>query len=203
MTNNISNEYNMVKILQDVGSNFFPSDISQQRIGMFGFTCEAMARIFGATILDANMRANEYHTITAKKMDTLLADASILGIDVDNSNPAEMVAYIAFDTSLMHREEYCNIDDPNPNYKSYYFIIERDTNINIAGFNFMLEWDILVTARHNEKEYVYSAIYLTEGDDDPHNNDMCNNRTYIKEPTLSTLNDRYIQGNIVQKGNNK
>lgn len=200
MADNISNEYNMIKTLQEIGSNFFPNDLSQQRIGMFGFTCEAMARLFGATILDANMRANEYHTITAKKMDTLLYDASILGVDIENTNPAEMVAYIAFNVDQMHREEYANTTDPNPNYKTYHFLIERDTTINIAGYTFMLEWDVLVTAKHNEKEYVYSARYLTEGDEDPHNNDMCSNRTYIKEDTLSELTDKYIQGNLVKAG---
>lgn len=197
---NISNEYNMIKTLQEIGSNFFPNDLSQQRIGMFGFTCEAMARLFGATILDANMRANEYHTITAKKMDTLLYDASMLGVNVENTNPAEMVAYLAFNVDQMHREEYANTTDPNPNYKTYYFLIERDTTINIAGYNFMLEWDVLVTAKHNEKEYVYSARYLSEGDEDPHNNDMCSNRTYIKEDTLSELTDKYLQGNLVKAG---
>ena len=200
MADNISNEYNMIKILQDIGTNFFSSELSQQRVGMFGFTCEAMARMFGAVILDSNMRANEYHIVTAKKMDTLLYNASVLGVEIESTNPAEMVAYLAFDVSQIHRTEFSNPNDENSDYKTYYFIIERDTNINIAGYNFMLEWDILVTATHNDKEYVYSARYLTEGDADPHNNDMCKDRVYIKEDTLSELKDKYIQGNLVTAG---
>lgn len=215
---NISNEYNMVKILQDIGKNFFPNDLSKQRVGMFGFTVEAMARLYGSVILDANMRANEYHTITAKKIDTLLYDASILGIDIETTNPSELVAYIAFNIDSIHRDEFANIEngesaendyfvDPETKkvYKNYYFIIERDTNINIAGYNFMLEWDVLVNAIYNGKEYVYSARYLTEGDVDPHHNDICydnsyndRKRRYIKEKTLSVLNDKYIQGNVVK-----
>lgn len=201
MADNISNEYNMTKILQEIGSNFFPNDLSEQRVGMFGFLSESMARLFGSVILDSNMRANEYHTITAKKMDTLLYDASILGVEVENTNPAEMIAYLAFDISSIHRNEFSNIEDnPNDGNKTYYFVIERDTNINIAGFNFMLEWDILVTANYSDtaKEYIYSARYLTEGDEDPHNNDNCSGRVYIKEDTLSTLTDKYIQGNVVK-----
>lgn len=201
MASNISNEYNMVKILQDIGANFFPDNLSEQRVGMFGFTCEALARIFGATILDANIRANEYHTITAKKMDTLLYDASILGLNIENTNPAEMVAYIIFNTKAMHREEFSNTYDPSPNHKTYYFIIEKDTNISIAGYNFMLEWDVLVTAKYNENEYVYTARYLSEGDEDPHDNDICSGRVYGKNPTLTNMTDRYIQGNIIKSGN--
>lgn len=201
MSDNISNEYNMTKILQDLGSNFFPTDLSQQRIGMFGFLTESMARLFGAVILDSNMRANEYHTITAKKMDTLLHDASILGVEVENTNPAEMVAYLLINTSDMHRADLANIEDnPSDGNKTYYLVIERDTTINIAGYTFMLEWDILVTANYSDtaKEYIYSARYLTEGDEDPHNNDNCSGRVYIKEDTLSELTDKYIQGNVIK-----
>lgn len=201
MSDNISNEYNMTKILQDLGSNFFPTDLSQQRIGMFGFLTESMARLFGAVILDSNMRANEYHTITAKKMDTLLHDASILGVEVENTNPAEMVAYLLINTSDIHRADLANIEDnPSDGNKTYYLVIERDTTINIAGYTFMLEWDILVTANYSDtaKEYIYSARYLTEGDEDPHNNDNCSGRVYIKEDTLSELTDKYIQGNVIK-----
>lgn len=201
MNDNISNEYNMTKILQDLGSNFFPTDLSQQRIGMFGFLTESMARLFGAVILDSNMRANEYHTITAKKMDTLLHDASILGVEVENTNPAEMVAYLLINTSDIHRADLANIEDnPSDGNKTYYLVIERDTTINIAGYTFMLEWDILVTANYSDtaKEYIYSARYLTEGDEDPHNNDNCSGRVYIKEDTLSELTDKYIQGNVIK-----
>ena len=124
MSDNISNEYNMTKILQDLGSNFFPTDLSQQRIGMFGFLTESMARLFGAVILDSNMRANEYHTITAKKMDTLLHDASILGVEVENTNPAEMVAYLLINTSDIHRADLANIEDnPSDGNKTYYLVI--------------------------------------------------------------------------------
>ena len=204
MADNISNEYNMIEIMQNIGSNFFPNDLSQQRVGMFGFICEAMARLYGSVILDSNMRANEYHTITAKKMDTLLYDASVLGIDIENTNPAEMIAYLAFDISMIHRDEFSNTDDnPSDGNKTYYFIIERDSNINIAGFNFMLEWDILVTANYSDtaKEYIYSARYLTEGDEDPHRNDVCSGRIYIKEQTLSQMTDKYIEGNLVKSDN--
>ena len=55
----ISSEYDMVEIMQNIGARYFGSDLSQQRVGMFGFITESMAHMWGASIIDSSIRAKE------------------------------------------------------------------------------------------------------------------------------------------------
>ena len=124
---NISSSYNMVEILRDIGSNYFGPELSEQRIGMFGYTTEALANIFGATILDASHRQQEYNVYTAKKRSTLLYEGVKLNEYIDNAKPGKMTAYIGILTkdiapnlpSLPHYSTINNdtsIDNNTPNY---------------------------------------------------------------------------------------
>ena len=37
----IASSYDMVSIMRDIGANYFGSDLSEQRIGMFGYLTES------------------------------------------------------------------------------------------------------------------------------------------------------------------
>lgn len=202
----ISSEYDMVEIMQNIGSNYFGPDLSQQRIGMFGYLTESMAHMFGATILDASARANEYNTATAQRLETLLYEASIYGINVNNAIPETMTAYIGIQTSNIinpphqggfskQENDIVNIDHPICT-----LVLEKDTIIKIANYDFMFEYDIQIKATWSStaNKYMYSVKYLTEGDID---NTSTNPYTIPASNTLTPLSTTYIKSYVTTKNN--
>lgn len=205
----ISSNYDMIKIMQNIGTNYFGDDLSTQRIGMFGFTVESLANMFGAAILDASNRQREYNVYTANKRSTLLYEGSKLDINIDNATPAKMTAYLGILTSsltLPHSKGGFGIADKNsadPNNPNYRLVIEKDMSINIADYEFMVENDILIEANYNKstKNYVYSVQYLLEGDKDytSYNGD----KEYVipRYTSAYPVTDKYIQSYVQNYGN--
>ena len=170
----IASEYDMIEIMQNIGAEYFGSDLSQQRVGMFGYLTESMAHMFGAAILDSSARANEYNTATAQRLETLLYEASMYGVDVNNAVPETMSAYIGIQTSNIinppHQGGFAKQDKDinNEKHPICTLVLEKDTVINIANYDFMFEYDIQIKATWSgtANKYMYSVKYLTEGDID-------------------------------------
>lgn len=195
----IASAYDMVEIMKNIGSNYFGEELSDQRIGMFGFTTEALANMFGAAILDASNRQKEYNISTARKRSTLLYEGAKFDVNIDNAKPGKMTAYIGILTSSITNPTYNGGygtkegDVNNPNYK---LVLERDSVINIANFDFMFEHDIQINATYNQvtKGYTYSVQYLLEGEID--NTSLTG--PYI-EPAFTTaydIDNKYIQSYV-------
>ena len=199
----IASSYDMVEILKKIGANYFGSDISEQRIGMFGYTTESLANIFGAAVLDASNRQREYNVCTAKKRSTLLYEGAKLDSNIDNAVPSKMTAYIGILTTAItnpsHEGGYGTNDSSSRdiNYPNYRLVIEKDTVINIANYDFMFEHDIQIKATYNQlnKSYTYSVQYLLEGDEDK--TSLPNNNYIIpKYNTAYDIDDKYIQSYV-------
>lgn len=200
----IASSYDMVDIMRDIAKNYFDADLSEQRIGMFGYTTEAMANMFGATILDASNRQQEYSVYTAKKRSTLLYEGAKYDVNVDNANPNRMSAYVGILTSSIINPaskggfgtpDYTN-DRNNPNYT---LVIEKGTIYNIANYNFMVEHDILISATYtSSNKYTYSVRYLFEGDIDKTSDQSNYPNGYIvpRAVTAYDYTDKYIQSYI-------
>lgn len=194
----IGSGYDMIDIMQQIGSNYFDNDISTQRIGMFGFTVESLANMFGAAILDASNRQREYNVYTAQKRSTLLYEGSKLDVNIDNARPSKMTAYLGILTSSLintHSKGGYGTPDPNsadPNHPDYKLVIEKDMVINIADYDFMVENDIMIKANYskNTNSYTYSVQYLFEGDKDSTSNIEY---TIPRYETSYKSNDKYIQ----------
>lgn len=200
----ISSEYDMVEIMQNIGARYFGSDLSQQRVGMFGFLTESMSHMFGAAILDSSARANEYNTATAQRLETLLYEAAMLDIEVTNAVPETLTAYIGIQTSNIinppHQGGFAKQDQviSDANHPICTLVLEKDAIINIANYDFMFEYDIQIKATWSStaNKYVYSVKYLTEGDVDK---TSTSTYTYPKANTLTTLSNSYIPSYVTTK----
>lgn len=211
----ISNEFDMIKIMQDIGTKFFGSDMSSERIGMLGHVTESMAHMFGAAILDSNLRSKEFFTKTAKRMDTLLNEAFIYGIEGEYATPSTMRVYIGiYIENLIGKINEGGYGirrkiDPNDSSKDqYYFVLEKDTVITISDFSFMFENDIEIQAIPKSgliSNYFYSVRNLTTGDKDytSYTYDNWDENKYYTIPDSYTLSDAggdYLQSAIVNIG---
>ena len=204
----ISSEYDMVSIMQDIGKSYFGSDLSTQRVGMFGFLTESMAHMFGAAVLDSSIRSKEYNTATAQRMETLLYEAAALKLEVSNAIPTTMTAYIGMKTSNIINQPMqggygTKISDSNADsdHPTYVVVIEKDTVVNIANYDFMFEYDIQVKAiwSQTNNKYMYAVTYLTEGDIDV--TSLTGEYKYPKANTLTKLNNVYIPSYVTTKDN--
>ena len=204
----ISSEYDMVSIMQDIGKSYFGSDLSTQRVGMFGFLTESMAHMFGAAVLDSSIRSKEYNTATAQRMETLLYEAAALKLEVSNAIPTTMTAYIGIKTSNIINQPMqggygTKISDSNADseHPTYVVVIEKDTVVNIANYDFMFEYDIQVKAiwSQTNSKYMYAVTYLTEGDIDV--TSLTGEYKYPKANTLTKLNNVYVPSYITTKDN--
>lgn len=202
----IASEYDMVEIMQKIGENYFGSGLSQQRVGMFGYLTESMAHMFGASILDSSARAKEYNTSTAQRLETLLYEAAMYDISVDNATPESMTAYVGIQTSDIINPShqggfsYQERDENNLDHPICTLVLEKDTVINIANYDFMFEYDIQIRATWSAtaNKYMYSVKYLTEGDTDI---TSASNYTYPKANALSQLYTTYIQSYVTTRNN--
>lgn len=199
----IASSYDMVSIMRDIGANYFGSDLSEQRIGMFGYLTESAANMFGAAILDASIRQQEYNSCTAKKRSTLLYDGAKLNINVDNATPSKMTAYLGvLTTSIInpsHKGGFGTaIVSGDTNNPDYLLVIEKDTNINIANYNFMVEHDIQIRATYNPvtESYTYSVRYLLEGDVDNTSLSYPDGYKVPRYVTAYEIDDKYIQSYV-------
>ena len=197
----IGSSYDMVSIMREIGANYFGSDLSEQRIGMFGYLTESAANMFGAAILDASNRQQEYNTCTAKKRSTLLYDGAKLDINIDNATPNKMTAYVGVLTNNITNPSHKGgfgtpISGTNKNNPDYLLVIEKDAVINIANYDFMFEHDIQIKASYNQvtKSYSYSVRYLFEGDVDK--TSLTGEYTIPRYNTAYDADDKYIQSYV-------
>ena len=158
---NISSTYNMLEIMRNIGKNYFDADLSEQRLGMFGYTTESLANIFGAAILDASNRQREYNVSTARKRNTLLHEyIKLYDANIDNANPAYMSAYIGvLSQSILNNDgNGFGVQEPgsDPNHPNYKLVIEKDTIYSISNYNFMLEYDVQIRAIYNASTDTYN-----------------------------------------------
>lgn len=197
----IGSNYDMIELMQKIGSNYFDDDLSMQRIGMFGFTVESLGNMFGAAILDASNRQQEYNVYTASRRSTLLYEGSRLDVNIDNAKPAKMTAYLGIlVSSLINTRSKGGFGTPDPNsidsnHPDYKLVIEKDMVINIADYSFMVEHDILIKATYNKSSntYTYSVQYLLDGDVDTTSYSSDQNYIVPRYATAYPTNDKYIQ----------
>ena len=193
----INSEYDMISIMQDISKKYFSSDLSEERLGMFGHVTESMAHMFGASILDASIRANEYNIITAKQMNTLKYEAVKYGLSIENAKPSTLPVYMGIPIINIIGKPYEGgfgteiiTGSTKNNYK---LVIEKSTVITIQSYTYMFEHDIEINAVWSEaaNKYIYSVKYLTEGDVDT--TSLTGDYTYPKETTSEPLVNKYIQ----------
>lgn len=200
----IASEYDMVEIMQNIGENYFDSGLSQQRVGMFGYLTESMAHMFGASILDSSARSKEYNTATAQRLETLLYEAAMYDITVDNAIPETLTAYIGIQTSNItnpsHQGGFAKQeqDQNNLDHPICTLVLEKDSVVNVANYDFMFEYDIQIKATWSStaNKYMYSVKYLTEGDVD---DTSISSYTYPEANTLTPLSTTYIQSYVTTK----
>lgn len=194
----INSKYDMIEIMRNIASAYFPSDISENRLGMFGFITESMANMFGASILDASIRSYEYNILTAKQFKTLMKEAAIYKVDIATAKPATIDMIISVPIKHIIAKPYeggfGTITSINPDGKNNYkLVLEKDTTITLYDYTFMFEYDIEISANWSQDagKYIYTVRYLTEGDTDQ--TSLIPNYVYPAANVEYPIKNKYIQ----------
>lgn len=152
-TTTMISEYNMLDEFTDIASRYFVGvDVSKLRISLFGYVTEGMAQSVGFNLLDSMVRAKESNIYTAQQKKTLLLEAASLEIDTADAIPATIDTFIALSVSDLQEKGTKTGQD-------YSFTISKDTIITILGYQFLLDYDISVSATAISSGYSYSAQY--------------------------------------------
>lgn len=160
----ISSEYDLIQTITEMGKNYFGEDLSTQRIGMFGLLTESLAHMYGSSLYDSSVRANEYLPKTAMKRSTLEYAAYKIGLKIPNATPTSIHTFLGVKSDDIIN--FGKVVSTNP--KTYKLVLEKDLVITINNYVFKPEYDIELTALWSEEtsQYVYSTRYLGYGDTD-------------------------------------
>lgn len=134
------------------------SDINEtaSMVGIFGYMNEAFSQTLQNTLITVSETSNEAIATRAKFTKNIIAHAMNLGITDIFAKPASMVMMIYLQTSYIE-QNFIEYDDVSGRGK---FILDKNIPINIEGFEFHFDYDIIINRTKNTQgNYVYTAMY--------------------------------------------
>ena len=149
-------------------------------VGIFGHITEMFMQTMQNTIIMTAETTNETIPTKAKFTKNVITHALSLGINDINASPAVMKLMLYLPVSYLE-QNFAELDKASGKAK---FILDNKIPFNIEGFEFHLDYDIIINRlRNSNGTYVYTAMY-----------DLFESGTNIikqKNP-LSNINNPYI-----------
>lgn len=156
--------------INEVAPKFFDmEDINLLNVGLVGYSTELMANMTEDTFNSISTYIREIFPNLAQIPETLYNHAAMLQIDDLFATPAEMAMVI-----FVNEEDIIRYGVTNNN--RFVFTLDSDLIVDIEGKQFMLDYDILVSAKQYATDYIFTASY-----------------DFSFQNTLSTTNIPYIK----------
>lgn len=159
--------------------NIESADETSSMVGIFGYLNEIFSNSIQNALIVASQTSNEAMPTRAKFIKNVVAHAMSLGITDIYAKPASMV--MMFYLPISYVEQNFVVYNELGSSK---FIIDKNIPINIEGFEYHFDYDIIITRIKNPQDsYVYTAIY-----------DLFEPKTTIikDENTISDITNPYI-----------
>lgn len=184
------NRTNMYDIAEDWITNIAPkyfdlSDISLNRVGLFGYVNEIESAAVESIVNENSILYNELFFKRAVLPQSIYAYAS-------HYNVADTMANASVMSFSLVISEQTVLDNALSGTKYAYFMIDSDSTITIEdNYVFSLDYDIKINIRKDKAgNYSYSARYVTDGLDNPLSTIKNGTNPYIKITKLK-FNDTY------------
>ncbi len=140
--------------LNDVAPKFFDMvDVNQLNVGLIGYTTELVANTTEDTMNVIASYIKEMYPNQAQLPETLYNFASTLNISNLTATPAELNM-----TLFLSQKDIINMGEKKEEF--YEFFLDSDLVIDIEGQEFMLDYDIRITARPYDNKHIFTAQYI-------------------------------------------
>ena len=141
---------------QVIAPKYYPDDaMDQNRVGVYGFTLESMAKSFEDTVVLEQRRASDYCPELSNSEIRVKQTAKIREVETTYATPGQCFALLA-----VLKSDILNKGTRVGN--EIRFTIDRRSTIMYHGINFSLEDDIIIRAVQNGLDYTYAVMYSGE-----------------------------------------
>lgn len=143
-------------ILNNISPNYFPEKtLDKNRVSIFGYLTETMARSVEDTVVLEQRRAEDYCPELSSSEVRVRQTAKIRDVAISRATPSVAFAIIGVlkQDILTKGEKVIN---------EIHFTIDRRSIITSNGVKFSLEDDILIRAVRKSDGYIYTANYTGE-----------------------------------------
>lgn len=141
-------------ILNNISPNYFPeSTLDKNRVSIFGYITETMARSIEDTVVLEQRRAEDYCPELSSSEVRVKQTAKLRNVLVNRATPGVAYAIIG-----VLKSDILTKGDKVVN--EIHFTIDRRSTITNNGISFSLEDDILIRAVKRSTGYVYTANYV-------------------------------------------
>lgn len=143
-------------ILNNISPNYFPEKtLDKNRVSIFGYITETMARSIEDTVVLEQRRAEDYCPELSSSEVKVRQTAKLRNVSINSASPGVAFAVIGVlkQDILTKGEKVLN---------EIHFTIDRRSTITSDGIKFSLEDDILIRAIRKGDSYVYTANYTGE-----------------------------------------
>ena len=139
--------------LKEIAPKYFDlNEIAQANIGLLGYTTELIANTTEDTFNSISNYVREIFPNIAQFPETLYNYATILQIDDLMAVPAEMNQVL-----FINEKDILTLGTKKENVIE--FVLDSNLVIDVEGKQFMLDYDVIITAKPHRGDYIYTAIY--------------------------------------------
>ena len=143
-----------------LGPKYYPNtNLSNLNIGLTGYVLEQMGNISEDSFNTISTLIKEMFPNRAQIPESIYSYAAMFQLSNAFSNAAECKFLLVFEEEVLRELlSAANANSQNNNGKIY---LDKDTKIIVEDIIFVLDYDIEITMRKINGEYVYSAKYVT------------------------------------------
>lgn len=146
----------MDDLINNVAPNYFPEEsLDKNRVSVFGYLTEAIAKSVEDTITLEQRRAEDYCPELSNSLMRVRQTAQIRNVEINAATPGIVYAVIGILKSDI-------IEKGTQVGNEIQFTIDRRSTITNGNVGFSLEDDILIRAVKKGSTYVYAANYTGE-----------------------------------------
>jgi len=169
-------------VINDVAPKYFDMEITNQsNVGLLGYNTEITATATEDTFNAISTFVREMFPNQAQIPETIYSYAAGLDIGDIFARPASLVAVL-----FINERDIINRGINNGVVTE--FILDSDLIMDIEGKQFMLDYDIIITAKQYATDYIYTAQYDTS-----YKNSMSSiTNPYLKTTRITQNGSKYL-----------
>lgn len=143
----------LTDLIEVIAPKYFPDkSLDKNRVSVFGYVTEALAKSMEDTVILEQTRASDYCPELSNSEIRVKQTAKIRGVEVAYATPGQCFALLAVLKSDI-------ISKGTKIGNEIRFTLDRRSTIIYHGINFSLEDDIIIRAVQNGSSYIYAVQY--------------------------------------------
>lgn len=140
-------------VKKDIAPKYFDvDDINALNVGLMGYSTEVMATTTEDVFNSISTYTREFFANIAQMPETLYSNAAMLNIENLFAQPSELV-------TVLFVNENDIITKGKPKIDKYEFVLDADLIMDVEGKQFMMDYDVIITAKPYGTDHIFTAQY--------------------------------------------